>query len=175
MQIAANGFGDPENSYAFSMAWYEGHLYVGTVRDMLALVKAAPPKYPAGMMPWPVYVPEDIFELDLRAQIWRYDHANAAWDQVYASPLIAGPDGVKGPRDIGYRQMTVFTDPKSGKPALYIATAASNSRGVGAHILRYTDAGGVVSVSEPGLGDQNVSTFRTLVEFNGRSLLRSPG
>ena len=29
-RIAAGGFGDRHNSYAWSMAWYRGQLYVGT-------------------------------------------------------------------------------------------------------------------------------------------------
>jgi hypothetical protein len=168
VQIAKNGFDDPQNSYAFSMAWFENHLYVGTVRNMLALVKAAPPKYPAAMAPWPVYVPENVFQLDLRAQIWRYRPEAEKWEKVYLSPLTTQSGGEPAPRDIGYRHMTTFQSPKQGKSGLYIATAASNSRGVGAHILRFTGRDGVIAVSKPGLGDQDVSTFRTLVEFNGR-------
>ena len=28
-RIARNGFGDPLNAYAHTMAWFDGHLYVG--------------------------------------------------------------------------------------------------------------------------------------------------
>jgi hypothetical protein len=150
------------------MAWFQDHLYVGTLRNILALVKASPPKYPAGMIPWPVRVPENVFTLDLRAQIWRYDPATGRWDQAYVSPMMPGPDGKPVPRDIGYRCMAVFQGPEDSEPALYIATASSNTRGPGAHVLRLTETGGVITASPPGLGDQNVSTLRALVAFQGR-------
>ena len=34
-KIASCGFGDPHNSYAWSMEWFKGRLYVGTNRDIL--------------------------------------------------------------------------------------------------------------------------------------------
>jgi cyclopropane fatty-acyl-phospholipid synthase-like methyltransferase len=173
VQIASNGFGDPQNSYAFSMAWFQNHLYVGTNRNMLVLVKASPPPDPARMEPWPVRVPKDVFKLDLRSQIWRYSPSTGQWDQIYVSPMVPGPDEVPTPRDIGYRDMTVFQRPTDLEPALYIATASSNTRGPGAYILRYTETEGVIAASKPGFGDQNVSTFRTLVGFNGH-LYSSP-
>lgn len=35
--IAQNGFGEHENSYAWSMGWFKGKLYVGTGRDVLCV------------------------------------------------------------------------------------------------------------------------------------------
>src|SRR5215469_18284828 len=70
--IASNGFGDPRNSYPHSMAWYQDHLYVGTTRNMLHLVKLAPdPKFSAYHL-WPVYVAADAdaASLDQRCEIW---------------------------------------------------------------------------------------------------------
>ena len=31
-RVAYGGFGDGQNAYAHSMAWFDGHLYVGTTR-----------------------------------------------------------------------------------------------------------------------------------------------
>jgi hypothetical protein len=157
------------------MAWFDDCLYVGTARNLFALIGASPPKNAAALRPWPVPKPKDVFTTDLRAQIWRYcpEARRDRWSQVYTSPLVTGPDDDSTPRDIGYRHMTVFRHPLDHKDALYVATASSDSRGPGAHILRYTEAKGVMAVSKPGFGDQNVSTFRTLIGFKDR-LYSSP-
>ncbi len=175
VQVGSNGLGDPQNSYAFSMAWFNDCLYVGTARNLFALIGASPPKHAAALKPWPVPQPKDIFTTDLRAQIWRYsadERLRNRWCRVYRSPLVHGSNGDRTPRDIGYRNMAVFRRPDDRR-ALYVATASSNTRGPGAHILRYTESDDVVAVSKPGFGDQNVSTFRTLTGFNGR-LYSSP-
>jgi cyclopropane fatty-acyl-phospholipid synthase-like methyltransferase len=165
-KVAGGGFGDPANSYAFSMAWFRDALYVGTARNMLALVQSSPPREPAAMNPWPVDVPESVFSLDLRAQLWRYSPESDAWDCAFTSPLVPGPDGQQTPREIGYRHMTLFKRPSERYARLYVATASSNTRGPGAYILRY-DGDELSPVSRPGLGDQQVSTFRTISSFDG--------
>ncbi len=172
-RVASNGFGDPQNSYAFSMGWLEDRLYVGTSRDILQLIKASPPKHPATMDPWPVEAPSNVFDMDLRARIWTYNPASREWKQIYASPMISAPGRPPAPRDIGYRCIAVVQGKSDRAPALYIATAASSSRGLGAHILRYTPQSGVTVVSQPGFGNAQVSTFRSLVSFRNR-LYTSP-
>jgi hypothetical protein len=173
VRIASHGFGDPQNSYAFSMAWLKDRLYIGTSRNILQLIKASPPKHPAAMEPWPVEVPPNIFDMDLRAQIWAFSPALRKWEQVYVSPIGAARGRQPAPRDIGYRCMAVVQGKSDPAPALYISTASSSSRGWGAHILRYTPETGVTQISPPGLGNSQVSTFRTLVEFRNR-LYTSP-
>ena len=37
--IAYGGFGDGHNSYAHSMAWFDGRLYVSTIRGAFALMR----------------------------------------------------------------------------------------------------------------------------------------
>ena len=37
-KICENGFGDGYNAYAYSMAWFRDHLYVGTSRANLSLL-----------------------------------------------------------------------------------------------------------------------------------------
>src|SRR5271163_2702456 len=37
--LAQFGFGEPSNSYAWGMAWFEGKLYVGTGRDVECVEK----------------------------------------------------------------------------------------------------------------------------------------
>ena len=89
-RIASHGFGCGHNTYAHSMAWFQDHLYVGTTVHTLCLVRAAPPKTPAALDPWPVPVPGDLFSLDLRAQIWRYSPATARWRRS-ARSVTSGP------------------------------------------------------------------------------------
>jgi SAM-dependent methyltransferase len=166
--LSTAGFGDPQNSYAFSMAWFGDGLFVGTVRNMLALVAASPPPDPAQMQPWPVTIPDDVFDLDLRAQIWRQGSPDEKWKRAYTSPMLGGRDREPAPRDLGYRSMTVFQGDGDSEPALYVATASSNSRGTGAHVLRYSSDGSVRTTGTPGLGDGRVSTLRTLVGMDDR-------
>ena len=53
-RVAQGGFGDGLNAYAHSMAWFNGHLYVGTTRGNFPLMKA---RLPIGMDVWPVECP----------------------------------------------------------------------------------------------------------------------
>lgn len=173
--IATGGFGDGGNSYSHSMAWFQGRLYVGTVRHLLCLLKSSQPPLPHFMKPWPVRYPGDIFTLDLRAQVWCYDPVSAAWSEVYVSPVVVGPKGHEVARDLGYRGMAVFQGRSDPAPALYVNTVSSDSRGPGAHLLRSADGVHFEAVSKPGLGDPSVSTFRSLVAFNGRLYLSPTG
>ena len=43
--IAQNGFGDPNNSYMWSMDWFKGKLYVGTGRDEECMETATVQRY----------------------------------------------------------------------------------------------------------------------------------
>ncbi len=166
-RIACGGFGDGGNSYAHSMAWFRGKLYVGTVRHLLCLLKSSQPPLPHFMNPWPVRYPGDIFRLDLRAQIWCYDPDGGRWQQVYQSPVVGGPGGHEVPRDLGYRGMAVFQGSSDAEPALYVNTVSSDSRGPGACILRSADGASFEVVADPGLGDASVSTFRAMASFKG--------
>lgn len=84
-QVASGGFGDPHNGLAWSMEWFKGRLYVGTLRDLLWLFKKVG-NYPY-LDPYPVPLPP-LAEMDLRAQIWRYTPEAESWARVYTSPLI---------------------------------------------------------------------------------------
>jgi hypothetical protein len=163
-RIAMNGFGDPLNAYAHTMAWFKDHLYIGTMRANLCLLKG---RLPLPVTNWPVKCPESVFELDMRAQIWRYDPRGQEWEPVHVSPLLTGEGGEQVPREISYRGMTVFQGPDDPGPALYVTTWGVPQKGQGPVVLRSVDGKGFVPVSEPGLGDSTVSAFRSLVSFNG--------
>ena len=135
--IAQDGFGDARNSYAWSMAWFKGALYVGTARSAMCVENATIAYYlpDAGFYsrePMPgVTCPPSIHDADLRAEIWRYEPANGRWTRVYRSPRVPNPRarGRLVARDIGYRGMLVRTE-RGGRKALYVTTLspASSSR-----------------------------------------------
>jgi hypothetical protein len=90
-KVATAGFGDPHNSYAWSMDWFQGRLYVGTGRDILWMFGRMGGH--AYLDPYPVpLLPRE--EMDLRGQIWRYTPKAGSWEQVYTSPLTI-PSGLK--------------------------------------------------------------------------------
>ena len=85
-KVASGGFGDPHNSYAWSMEWFKGRLYVGTNRDILWMfARLGDHTY---LDPYPVPLLPRV-EMDLRGQIWCYTPETGSWEQVYTSPLIS--------------------------------------------------------------------------------------
>jgi hypothetical protein len=131
--IADNGFGDSRNSYAWSMAWFKGALYVGTARSAMCVERATIAYYlPHGSYysrrPAPgVSCPPTIHDADLRAEIWRYSPGSRQWTRVYRSPTIANPRarGKRVARDIGYRGMVVLKEP-GGRKLLYVGGLTAN-------------------------------------------------
>ncbi len=171
VQINENGFGDPNNSYAWSMAWFKGKLYVGTVRNTLELATYKEP--PPNMDPYPVPVPESPTDLDLRAEIWQYTPETDTWVRVYQSPEfpIVLPDNtvVWTARDAGYRSMVVHLD-ETGEEALYVGTHIYI--GAQARLLRTTDGVNFQPlIFNPGMvlpEGVKLTSFRSLVSFNGK-------
>lgn len=168
-RIARGGFGDGLNAYAHSMAYFAGHLYVATTRGNFPLMKA---RLPIGMEPWPVECPENPFDLDLHAEIWRYAPDAKEWERVFKAPTIIGDHGKPIPRELGYRGMIVFQAPHETAPALYVSTW-SPAKGPGCLILRSVDGINFEPCCEPGLGGLPVTVIRTLIEFKGK-LYTSP-
>ena len=99
-----NGFGDGHNSFAHSMVWFKGCVYVGTSRSNFQMVKiqAAFKDLPVHM--WPVEGPDDregLYKLDRRAQIWRYDPREDTWEEVFRAPMVMGSAGEEVARETG--------------------------------------------------------------------------
>jgi hypothetical protein len=166
-RIAANGFGDPQNAYCHAMTYFRDQVFVGTTRHSLALLKLFPPFEPPAMDPWPVKVSNSVQELDMRGQIWRWQASSEKWENVHISPMIPGRNGQEVPRDLGYRGMAVFQGRSDPEPTLYVASMSTVLRGMAARILRSVDGVNFSPVSEPGLGNPNISTFRSMVAFDG--------
>jgi hypothetical protein len=162
--INRNGFGDGLNSYAHSMAWFEGCLYVGTTRGIIHMRLASKPL--PDLKPWPCPVPKDLYDdLDRRAQIWRYDPRSGHWNLAYQAAQVPGR-GREVPRYIGYRGMAVFKGAGDAKPCLYVSTWAP-SLAEPPDILRSEDGRSFQVVARPPW-DNTVRSFRTLQPFRGR-------
>lgn len=156
--IAQEGFGDGVNAYAHSMAWFKDHLYVGTTRGNLPLMRK---RLPIGMDPWPVECPKDPFELGLNSEIWRYSPKSGEWKRVRRSPDIIGSHGKSIPESLGHRGMVVHDG------ALYVTTW-SPAAGPGPLILRSEDGIHYETTCEPGLMGLPVTAIRTIESFKGK-------
>ncbi len=127
--IDLDGFGDPGNTWAASMKWFKGSLFVGTLR-WEHCVFAATLSVRLGV---PLYPPRnsdcapDPRDLQLAAEIWRFTPADGSWDRVYLSPTdvpVAFDPITHVPtkftaRDIAYPSMATYTE-KDGTEALYV-------------------------------------------------------
>lgn len=160
-----NGFGDGWNGYAHSMAWFRERLYVGTTRGTIAALKTNHPR--PDWKPWPVECPEDLYEVDRRAQIWEYTPETGVWRKVYQAPWVPSRSGRQVPRYIGLRGMTVFQGPGDAAPCLYVSTWAPLLAQEPPDILRSEDGENFVPVPRPPW-DTAVRSFRTLQIFQGR-------
>ena len=162
-QVAAHGWGDPFNAYAYSMEWFKGALYVGNSRGNLIMIHRHHPEW---MNTWPVRMPNEFHDLDFRAQIWRYQPTTSLWQHVHSSPRVQGRKGQLVPRDIGYRSMATFRD------ALYVAAFSTASSGLPPQILRSCNGSSYDPISNLGTNPE-LNTYRILQVF-GRHLYTSP-
>lgn len=191
VQIAAEGFGDPHNNAAWSMAWWKGKLYVGTVRDWfcwsIAATNAQLPFIPYPGLDDDRHCAESPLDLPLQAEIWCYTPETGRWERVYQSPsdIPIPKDPTKFvARDVGYRGMVAFTEP-DGTEALYVLgtnarrwTMTEDEQVPCPRILRTTD-GLTFTALEPDPQTQPcvegydgvVACYRSSTIFNGHLFL----
>lgn len=186
--IAQNGFGERENSYAWSMGWFKGRLYVGTGRNVLCVEDQTTQFYDKFLNYYVrtpqanVHCPVDPYHMNLRAEIWQYTPGPGIWRMVYHAPAVVRNPAEPSKRvasDIGYRSMVDYTDPH-GSEALYAAGLSADEYlppllkshpprilrsydGVHWHALRLPR----VIVNFP-YGSLRPMGFRSLVEWKGR-------
>lgn len=141
-RIAVDGIsewgGDAHNTWAWSMKWFKGALYVGTARENLCTslltsdVRTGTKVYPLSVLSTQC---PDVPTLlsSLGAEIWRYTPDNGQWFRVFKSPdsIPTGFDGNGNAigftaRDIGFRGMEVHVEP-DGTEALYVGSVTSGS------------------------------------------------
>ena len=126
--IAQNGFGSRDNSYAWSMDYFKGKLYVGTGRDELCVENETLEFYYPLLSeymtnPSPgVRCAANPFNMPLQAEIWQFTPGTHTWARVYQSPTIDNPlaRGKQVARDLAYRGMVTYHNPQ-GKAALFAA------------------------------------------------------
>jgi hypothetical protein len=131
--IAQRGFGNVHNSYAWGMAWFRGKLYVGTGRYVSCVEAAITDFYLPGARAYRPYkppsqhCPRSRWDMDLRAEIWRYTPRTGRWERVYRSPTVANAraPGRRIARDIAYRGMTVRRN-RRGRAALFVSGVSAD-------------------------------------------------
>ncbi|NJM97114.1 MAG: hypothetical protein HC800_07970 [Phormidesmis sp. RL_2_1] len=170
--LSLAGWQQPYTDYLYSMAWFEGKLYCGTMRGSLIFIKLRNP--PPQLKVYPVPIPDNPFSLDIRSQIWCYTPQTQQWQMVYQAPMVKGRFGERVPREVGYRGMAVFQGKSDEKPALYVSTL-SPARSTGPIILRSLDGKTFEPVTDAGLGLglEGLKSFRFLEIFKGK-LYTSP-
>jgi SAM-dependent methyltransferase len=175
-KISENGLGDPYNAYAHSMAWFQNHLYVGTTRAPLAYRgRQRAEDHPdwIGRI-WPVRIPEGIWDIDLRAEIWRYHPASDTWDKMFTSPLVEGFGGEKVPLSVAFRSMVTFQGSSDSAPGIYVPTMATYQ--TSAVMLRSLSGDQFEIVTDEGMGfpdPYNPRGVRAFAAFRDR-LFSSP-
>lgn len=178
-----SGFNDRQNSWAWSMAWFKGKLYVGTARAYHCMEQAAVNLGLFGLIPYPppdadILCPgaPDIASLPLQAEIWRWDPASNLWARVYQSPAdvpIPSRPGRFVARDVGYRGALVFREP-DGSEALYFSGVSSKfiyGNTGGARIIRTSDGVNFSAVPQSTgtfLASLNNTSFRGMAQLNGK-------
>ena len=163
-RIAEGGFGDPINNYAWSMAEFNGDLYVGTGRNVpymlisMLLFGLLPPGYEFEYITQPGGEPgSEEWAEDMRGEIWRYH--DGMWQRVYRSPVV---EGSFYPEEAGFRQMATFTD-RHGEAALYAASGVGLLPG--RLLLKSTDGTTWEKVvTDPGMGTDS----RAMAVHNGK-------
>jgi len=177
--IASDGFGQPDNDYAWSMAWFNGKLYVGTARSEGCIESATEAFYNTAPYSTSPNIgetcPANEYDIDTQAQIWAYTPGTNSWALVFNSPQnIPNPldPGTFVSRDIAFRGMVVYDG------ALYIGDVTADeyipelASSDPPRILRTTDGVNFTSINAPStidtyLGVQKPIGFRAMDEFNG--------
>ncbi|MCB0077584.1 MAG: hypothetical protein KDD73_09155 [Anaerolineales bacterium] len=178
-RMVDDGFGDVTNSTAWSMLWWNDALYLGTARAMTCwTVLAIHLIFPT--IPYP---PEDpdlvcldpITEMDLSAELWRWD-VTGGWQQIYKAPTVVpvpGSSSLTG-RDVGYREIALFQE-NDGEVAAYISTTYPKAVNPDAYppprILRSTDGTNWDALPQAAgtiLGDYDQASFRAILDFDDR-------
>jgi len=170
--IARNGFGDPGNAYCHAMGWFRDRLYVGTTRH--TLFGCSPYDRGMEMEIWPVEVPDVPWEVDWRAQIWRFDPDECRFENVFVSPTTPGSRGFDVATNVGFRDMAVYQGRSDPSPALYITSWGSHM-GVGPSLVRSFDGVEFERVGLDTIAQFANKTLRPLATFRGRLFTANAG
>jgi hypothetical protein len=176
------GFGDRQNSWAWAMAWFNNHLFVGTNRSYRCISDWELAQSLGGLYLYPPPDPDmsctqSPADLPMQAEIWSWDPGSNGWSRVYQSPNnIPNPEfpGKFVPPDVGYRTTAVFTE-SDGTQALYMGGVTSGPMWTGPvpppRILRTTDGINWAPIpQDPGtfMGSLPQASFRGMTTYNGQ-------
>ena len=187
----SQGFGDRQNSWAWSMKWWKNKLFVGTSRAYRCYSRASLARIAAFLFPYPPPDPDqscttDPAELPLQAEIWAWTPPTSGsprgtWEMLYRSPKdvpVPGRTGLFVPYEVGFRGMEVHTD-RDGVEALYavaISTAAlwDGTKVVPPPRILYSTTGEKSSFSPipqtagSFMGELSRGSFRSPTSYDGR-------
>lgn len=170
-RVARGGLGRPNATMAHAMTEFRGQLYVGTSSTNARGPEDAPRILRhEGDGQWRVVHESALItdtgkvkvDIQLPAQLGRAMNKRGGEKE-------GGPQLV--PAETGYRSMVVFQGPSDPEPALYVATMSFS----GGQILRSTDGETFTAVSEPGMGNPGIFSFRGLTAHGGRLFASAAG
>ncbi len=172
-QIGAQGFGDRDNSYAWSMAWFKDKLYIGTNHKFTCLTQSIRDTGEGGSNPEvPTNCEPNLLDNDFRGRIYTYDPVTTEIELVYISPMVKAlvSDGseIDVAVDLGYRTMTVFRE-SDGTEALYVGSFVTTEvPGRPPRLIRSVDGRHFTEI--PGVVSNNptYTSYRSLTVFKGR-------
>ncbi len=172
-RVGTHGVGNPRSGLAHSMCYFNDHIYVGVTHSKGE-------------------TPEDA------ARIIRYEPVSGAWGEIYRSPLIkadikAGAQmtsfpvmsrlaALKAkknppikhefvPQERGFRGMTVLHRKQQDKPILCVSTMSH----WGSQLLCSEDGENFTAITEPGLGNPDILSFRCVVPFRDKLFIAPVG
>ncbi len=180
-RINPPGFGDRQNSYAWSMAWFQGNLYVGTNRNFACVERATLAFYFPSRFPY-VANPETCvtcipnpYDLELRGDLAVFAVQRPMGPCLQgacrpAEPELPGP--VRGPRHRLPRHGPLRRAGRDGGLYVFGTSAREYIPGLPPpRILRTTDGVTFTPIpQEPGttLGDLDAVTFRASAVHGNR-------
>lgn len=161
--IGSDGLGNPRSRVAHCLAWFRDRLYVGVTHP-----KGSGPGDAARILCWSPDTGEwkKVFESPLRQA-----DARASAQDILRSRQSTQDVSDMVPHYRGFRAMTVFQGKSDPHPCLYISSICH----WGAEILRSEDGDIFEVVTEPGLGDPNLLSFRVMFSHGGRLFVAPTG
>jgi hypothetical protein len=177
------GWGDRNNSWTWSMQWWQNQLFVGDNRSYGCVSSQA---YHAlnSIYPYPpgdpdMNCPSNPAKISMDAEIWTWFPTTNTWQMVYDSPYsvpnpLPGDAGLYLPPDIGFRTVTIYTD-TVGTPHMVFGGVTAGAMGFGnlppPRLLSTTDGVNFTPVPQDKgtfMGLLTQVSFRSMTDFNNQ-------
>ena len=172
-RVGSHGIGNTRSGLAHSMCYFKDHVYVGVTHSK-------------GETP------------DDAARILRFDPRAGSWAEVYRSPLIKADIKAKAqmtsfpvmsklaalkakknppvqhefvPQERGFRGMTILRLANRDEPVLCVSTMSH----WGSQLMISEDGENFTHITEPGLGNPDILSFRCVVPFRDKLFIAPVG